>query len=384
MSSPYLAPVTLALLIAISGMLAGCNKSAPAPTTAAKDAIAVDVAIATLSSKAGITVLTGRLEAYRTAEVRARVAGIIEKRTYTEGEDVKAGALLFRIDPAQLIANLAEVEAELAQAKVATEAVSDIAKRSKQLVAIDSISVQQYRKDVYAEKVARAAEQTLAAKVRSAQLQKTYASVTAPISGRARRALVSEGAMVGQDEGTKLTTIEQLDPIYVNFSQPTNDFLLLQKSNTSGANKVVTMPISLKLGDGTRYALPGKLLFSDTAVDPLTDTVAMRALFTNPDHLLLPGMYVQVEFNTPESGATVLVPQQALTRTREGAYVMVEDNGHARQVSVHADSLEGKQWRVSSGLSGGERVILDGSALGDGQAVAVKPSTTNSAVADNK
>ena len=190
--------------------------------------------------------------------------------------------------------------------------------------------------------------------------------------------------MVGQDEGTKLTTIEQLDPIYVNFSQPTNDFLLLQKSNTSGANKVVTMPISLKLGDGTHYALPGKLLFSDTAVDPLTDTVAMRALFTNPDHLLLPGMYVHVEFNTPESGATVLVPQQALTRTREGAYVMVEDNGHARQVSVQADSLEGKQWRVSSGLTGGERVILDGSALGDGQAVAVKPSTTNSAVADNK
>lgn len=384
MPSPNLAPVALALLIAVSGMLAGCNKTAPASANAAPEAIAVDVAVATLSNKSGITVLTGRLEAYRTAEVRARVAGIVEKRTYIEGQDVKAGALLFRIDPAQLIATLAETEAELAQQKVATEAVSDIAKRSKQLVDIDSISVQQYRKDLYAEKVARATEQTLAAKVRSAQLQKTYANVTAPISGRARRALVSEGAMVGQDEGTKLTTIEQIDPIYVNFSQPTNDFLALQKSNGATANKAVTMPINLKLSDGSDFAQAGKLLFSDTAVDPLTDTVAMRALFDNPDHLLLPGMYAQVEFNTPQSGPTVLIPQQALTRTRDGAYVMVEDHGHARQVSVKADSLEGKQWRVSSGLSGGERVILDGSALGNGQAVAIKPSTTISAVADNK
>ncbi|MEB0079567.1 efflux RND transporter periplasmic adaptor subunit [Pseudomonas sp. CCI3.2] len=384
MSSPYLAPVTLALLITVGGMLAGCNKSAPAPSVSAHDAVAVDVALATLSDKASVTVLTGRLEAYRTAQVRARVAGIIEKRTYTEGEDVKAGALLFRIDPAQLIANLQEVEAELAQAKVATEAVSDIAKRSKQLVAIDSISVQQYRKDLFAEKVARAAEQSLAAKVRSAQLQKTYASVTAPISGRARRALVSEGAMVGQDEGTALTTIEQIDPIYVNFSQPTNDFLALQNSNTSGLKASATMPINLKLGNGHRYAHSGTLLFSDTAVDPQTDTVAMRAVFNNPDHLLLPGMYVQVEFHAPDAGPTVLIAQQALTRTRAGAYVMVEDNGHARQVSVHADSLEGKQWRVTSGLSGGERVILDGSALADGQAVAVKPSTSTSAVAESQ
>jgi multidrug efflux system membrane fusion protein len=363
-------------------MLSGCEK--PPTTALAEKKTLVDVVIAVRSSQPPTTVLTGRLEAYRTAEIRARVAGIVEKRTYTEGSEVKAGALLFLIDPAPMKASLAAAEAELAQAGATADAATDVAQRSKQLRDYDSISIQQYRKDLYLEKQLRAAEQLAAAKVRSARLQLDYASVTSPIAGRARRAMITEGAMVGQDEGTKLTTVEQIDPIYVNFSQPANEFLALRKATVVLEKNNAPMPVNVRLGDGSLYGTPGKLLFSDTAVDPLTDTVAMRALFSNPDHLLLPGMYVQVEFAHPEGQPAVLIPQHALTRTRTGAFVMLDDNGHARQVPITADTLEGKQWRVTSGLSGGERVILDGGALSNGQAVEAKPLTTNSSVAQRQ
>jgi len=378
---PFL-PATFACLIAFGALLSGCEK--PPASALAEQKTLVDVVIAARSSQPPTTVLTGRLEAYRTAEIRARVAGIVEKRTYIEGSDVKAGALLFLIDPAPMKASLAAAEAELAQAGATADAATDVAQRSKQLRDYDSISIQQYRKDLFLEKQLRAAEQLAAAKVRSARLQLDYASVTSPIAGRARRAMITEGAMVGQDEGTKLTTVEQIDPIYVNFSQPANEFLALRKATVVLEKSNAPIPVNVRLGDGSLYGTPGKLLFSDTAVDPLTDTVAMRALFSNPDHLLLPGMYVQVEFEHPESQPAVLIPQHALTRTRTGAFVMLDDNGHARQVPVTADTLEGKQWRVTSGLSGGERVILDGGALSNGQAVQAKPLTSNSSLAQRQ
>lgn len=369
----------LVLSIATSGMLVGCDKPASPTQAAAAGPIAVDVATATPALEPRTTVLTGRLEAFRTAEVRARVAGIVEQRTYTEGAAVKAGDLLFRIDSAPFAADLAAAEAELAQARVAAESASDIARRSQQLVVDNSISVQQSRQDLFAEKRAKAAVLSAAAKVRSARLQLDYASVKSPIAGRARRALVSEGAMVGQDEGTPLTTVEQLDPIYVNFSQPASDFLALGEAlkDSPGAARV-----TLRLSDGSLYKRAGKLLFTDTAVDPKTDTVALRAQFDNPEQLLLPGLYVQVEFERAGGHHDVLIPQHALTRTRNGAYVMVLKDGHARQVNVQAQTLQGRQWRVSAGLAGGEQVILDGGALGDGQAVAVKPSADTGTVAD--
>ncbi|WP_268797318.1 efflux RND transporter periplasmic adaptor subunit [Pseudomonas huanghezhanensis] len=374
--------IAIVAVFALFSVLSGCEK--PQPAAIIEQPIRVDVVTAVRSSKAPTTVLTGRLEAYRTAEIRARVAGIVEKRTYTEGSEVKAGALLFLIDPAPLKASLAAAEAELAQAGATADAASDVAQRSRQLRDYDSISVQQYRKDLFLEKQLRAAEQLAAAKVRSARLQLDYASVTSPITGRARRAMITEGAMVGQDEGTKLTTVEQIDPIYVNFSQPATEFLALRKATVTQEKNSEPMPVNVRLGDGSLYGTPGKLLFSDTAVDPQTDTVAMRALFSNPDHLLLPGMYVQVEFQRPEAQTAVLIPQHGLTRTRTGAFVMLEVNGHARQVAVTADTLEGKQWRVTSGLTGGERVILDGGALSDGQAVQAKSLTSNSSVAERQ
>lgn len=174
--------------------------------------------------------------------------------------------------------------------------------------------------------------------------------------------------------------MEQIDPIYVNFAQPAGDYLALRRSLAGSGKGPAAARVSLRLGDGSAYALTGTLLFADSAVDPKTDTVAMRALFDNPDHLLLPGMYVQVELALPDAGRAVLIPLRALTRTREGAYVMLDDNGHARQQEVRADSLEGRQWRVTDGLVGGERVILEGGALAQGQAVEAKPTPADASV----
>ncbi|HFL5983593.1 TPA: efflux RND transporter periplasmic adaptor subunit, partial [Pseudomonas aeruginosa] len=302
--------------ILLAGLLLGACKPEPTAQTVGDTPIAVDIAIATPSTQARSVQLTGRLEAYRTAEIRARVEGIVEQRSYVEGQEVQAGDLLFRIAPEPLQAELSAAEAEQAQAHAAREAAADVARRSRQLMEDDSISAQQYRKDLFAEQQARAAEQSAEAKVRSARLRLAYASVTTPIAGRARRALVSEGALVGQDEGTPLTTVEQIDPIYVNFAQPAGDYLALRRSLAGSGKGPAAARVSLRLGDGSAYALTGTLLFADSAVDPKTDTVAMRALFDNPDHLLLPGMYVQVELALPDAGRAVLIPLRALTRTR--------------------------------------------------------------------
>ncbi|MBF8642487.1 MULTISPECIES: efflux RND transporter periplasmic adaptor subunit [Pseudomonas] len=362
-------------LLALAVLLQGCEPTEKTAETQTPAVPKVDIATVTPSTEPLTTRLTGRMEAYRTAEVRARVEGIVEARTYQEGQEVKAGTLLFRIDPAPLKAELAAAEAELAQARAAADAAEDIAKRSRQLMADESISAQQYRKDFFTEKQARATQKAAEAKVQSARLKLAYANVTSPIAGRARRAEVTEGALVGQDEGTKLTTVEQIDPIYVNFAQPMADSLALRQS-LQQADKREKPILRLRLSNGSTYPLNGTLLFSDWAVDEKTDTVAMRAIFDNPDHLLLPGMYVQVELQQPGQTQAVLIPQQALTRTREGAYTMVVDeSNHAHSRPISADTLEGSQWRVTDGLKAGERVILSGSALKDGQAVEPKQAT---------
>lgn len=368
------APWTATLAIVTGALLVGCH---PAETAAPAPQPVVEVAVATPSSLSQTLHLTGRMTAYRRAQVRARVQGIVQNRAYTEGEEVRAGQLLFRIDPTQMNVDLASAEAEHAQAAAAAEAAKDIAQRSKQLVEDHSVSMQQYRKDFFAEKQAVAMEQLALAKVRSARLQLEYATVTSPIAGRARKAMVSEGAMVGQDEGTVLTTVEQIDPIYVDFSEPGADFLALRKTHLAHPDDPTVQAVNLELSDGSRYSLVGKLDFSDSAVDPRTDTVALRAVFANPDHLLLPGMYVQVELERANANRGILVPQQALGRAEKGAYVMVAQDGLAHQVYVQADHLEGKHWRVDSGLLGGEKIILGGSALRDGQPVQIRETTAS-------
>ncbi|EGD04048.1 periplasmic multidrug efflux lipoprotein precursor, partial [Burkholderia sp. TJI49] len=231
------------------------------------------------------------------------------------------------------------------------------------LVRDRAVSERDHTEAVADDAQARAEVASAKAELARAQLQLDYATVTAPISGRARRALVTEGALVGQDQATPLTTVEQLDPIYVNFSQPAADVDALRRAVKSGrATGIAQQDVAVTLlrADGTAYPLKGRLLFSDLAVDPTTDTVAMRALFPNPDRELLPGAYVRIALDTAIDRQAILVPRDALLRTADRTSVrVVGANDKVKDVEVVADRMSGRDWRITRGLSGGERVIVD-------------------------
>lgn len=355
-----LAPVALAAMLAVAGCGKGDNDKAP-------EAIQNATVVTVRPTAVPMTVeLPGRLDAYRQAQVRARVAGIVTARTYEEGQDVKQGAVLFRIDPAPLKAARDAAQGALAKAQAAALAASDKRRRYDDLVRDHAVSERDHTEAVADDTRAKADVASAKAELARAQLQLDYATVTAPISGRARRALVTEGALVGQDQATPLTTVEQLDPIYVNFSQPAADVDALRRAVKSGHATGIAqhdVTVTLRRADGTAYPLKGKLLFSDLAVDPTTDTVAMRALFPNPERELLPGAYVRIALDAAVDQRAILVPRDALLRTAERTSVrVVGTNGKVKDVEVVADQMSGRDWRITRGLSGGERVIVDNAA----------------------
>ncbi|ONB77813.1 efflux transporter periplasmic adaptor subunit [Burkholderia pseudomallei] len=306
--------------------------------------------------------LPGRLDAYRQAEVRARVAGIVTARTYEEGQEVKRGAVLFRIDPAPFKAARDAAAGALEKARAAHRAALDKRRRYDELVRDRAVSERDHTEALADERQAKAAVASARAELARAQLQLDYATVTAPIDGRARRALVTEGALVGQDQATPLTTVEQLDPIYVNFSQPAADVESLRRAVKSGRAAGIAqqdVEVTLVRPDGSTYARKGKLLFADLAVDPSTDTVAMRALFPNPERELLPGAYVRIALDRAVARDAILVPRDALLRTADSATVkVVGQNGKIRDVTVEAAQMKGRDWIVTRGLAGGERVVV--------------------------
>ncbi|WP_175655769.1 MexX/AxyX family multidrug efflux RND transporter periplasmic adaptor subunit [Burkholderia ambifaria] len=355
-----LAPVALAAMLAVAGCGKGDNDKAP-------EAIQNATVVTVRPTAVPMTVeLPGRLDAYRQAQVRARVAGIVTARTYEEGQEVKQGAVLFRIDPAPLKAARDAAQGALAKAQAAALAASDKRRRYDDLVRDHAVSERDHTEAVADDTRAKADVASAKAELARAQLQLDYATVTAPISGRARRALVTEGALVGQDQATPLTTVEQLDPIYVNFSQPAADVDALRRAVKSGHATGIAqhdVTVTLRRADGTAYPLKGKLLFSDLAVDPTTDTVAMRALFPNPERELLPGAYVRIALDAAVDQRAILVPRDALLRTAERTSVrVVGTNGKVKDVEVVADRMSGRDWRITRGLSGGERVIVDNAA----------------------
>lgn len=355
-----LAPFALLAMLAVAGCGKGEHEAAP---EAAQRATVLTVRPTAMPL--GVE-LPGRLEAYRQAEVRARVAGIVTARTYEEGQEVKQGAVLFRIDPAPLKAARDAAQGALAKAQAAALAASDKRRRYDDLVRDRAVSERDHTEAVAADAQAKAELASAKAELARAQLQLDYATVTAPIAGRARRALVTEGALVGQDQATPLTTVEQLDPIYVNFSQPAADVDALRRAVKSGrATGIAQQDVAVTLlrADGSAYPLKGKLLFSDLAVDPTTDTVAMRALFPNPDRELLPGAYVRIALDNAVDRQAILVPRDALLRGADRASVkVVGANGKVRDVEVVADQMAGRDWRITRGLAGGERVIVDNAA----------------------
>jgi membrane fusion protein (multidrug efflux system) len=311
-----------------------------------------------------VTELPGRLEASRVAQVRARAAGIVQQRLFREGSDVRAGQVLYRIDPGPYAAAHASAQAQLARAEANLGQASALAQRYKPLVEANAISKQDYVNAVSAQKQAEADVAAARAAVRTSEITLGYASVVAPISGRIGRSLVTEGALVGQGEATPLAMIQQIDPLYVNFTQSVNEVLNLRRALAEGRLKRAGAEgalVHVLLEDGSEHSQPGRLLFADLTVDPNTGQVTVRAEVPNRNALLLPGMYVRVRLEQAKAANAMLLPQQAVNRTPQGDTVMVvAADGKVSPRTVKLGSSQGSDWVVLSGLQPGEQVMVDG------------------------
>ncbi len=305
--------------------------------------------------------IPGRLQAVRTAEVRARVEGILERREYKEGSDVKAGQLLFRIDPRTLAAAVEAARATLAKAKSQDLIAAQNLERMQALVGSKAISKQEYDQAVAAKSQSGADVAAAQAALTRANIDLSYAKVTAPISGRIGRALVTEGALVGKGEATPLATIDQYQPIWVNFSQASADFINLREALRRGHAVASEAPVRLVLENGQEYGQPGKLLFNDLAVDPTTGSVGLRAEFPNPDRELLPGQFVTVRLPIATAENVIVVPQRAVQVSPQGeAVLIVGADGKVAAQPVKTGGLSGSDWIIAQGLKGGEQVIVNG------------------------
>ena len=335
----------------ISTMLAACgaDKKPGAPggpggiPPAEVDIITVAAGTATITQE-----LPGRLQANRTAQVRARVDGIVEKRLFAEGSDVKAGAALFRIDPRNYQSTFDSAKADLDVAKLTLE-------RYRPLLDIKAVSKQEV--DLAEARVKQAEAALTRARV---DLENT--TVPAPISGRIGRAMLTEGALASRGEATLLATIEQLDPIYVNFTQPGSDVQRIRKALKEGKLKDAEgARVELVLENGSIYSQPGKLLFSDMAVDPATGSISLRALFPNPERELLPGTFVRIRFPEAVADGVLRVPQRAVMAGPQGQYVLLVD-GESKVVPrpVKTGGMSSDEFVIAEGLKGGEQVIVNG------------------------
>ena len=365
-------PRRAAIAAAVAGVLAlaACGKS-EAPAKGAPGAGGappppeVGVVVATPTDVGLVTELPGRLEASRVAEVRARAAGILQKRLFREGSDVKAGQPLFNIDPAPYAAAAQSAQASLARAEANAVQAKALAERYKPLVEANAVSKQEYLNAVASAKTAEADIAVARASLQTAKISLGYASVTAPISGRIGRALVTEGALVGQGDATALAVVQQIDPMYVNFTQSASDVLKLRRAMEAGqfkrASGADAASVRVVLEDGSEYALPGKLLFSDLTVDSTTGQVTLRAEVPNPKGELLPGLYVRVKVEQAQATNAITVPQQAVTRTQQGDTLTVVDaEGKMHKRTVKISAAQNNQWIVLDGLKAGEQVMVDG------------------------
>lgn len=362
---PTMKTSSIALIAALA--LVACGKGQPGaggPAGAAGQMPPTEVVVMNVSkSQAPVTYrLSGRVAALRTAEVRARVEGILEHRLFTEGGEVKAGQTLFQIDRRTLEANLASAKAALSRAEASAMIAGQTVTRYRSLAKEQGVSKQELDQAEAQYKQAEADVAAQRANVLNAGINLSYANVTAPISGRVGRAFVTEGALVGRGEATHLATIEQLDPIYVNFTQSSGDLLKLKQMLKSGKLKAVDqLPVTLTLEDGTLYPIPGKLLFSEQTVDPATGSVSLRAEFANPERLLLPGMFGTIDLAQGQIDNAIRVPQRAVTLSQQGASVFVVDKaGKVSVRPVKTGGFSGQDWLISAGLEAGEQVIVEG------------------------
>lgn len=345
-------------------LLAACDKSPSQPQAQQAPPPEVGVVAMQAESVPLQRSLVGRLSAFRSADVRARVAGVLQKRVYQEGSDVKQGDILFEIDPAPLQAALNAALATQAQAQATYANARVAAGRARDLAPKGFVSRADRDNAEAAERSAAAAVKQAQANVDSARINVGYATVRAPIAGRAGKQEVTEGALVGQGEATLLTTIEQVDPLYVNFTLSVAELGKMRAAREAGHATLAATgqaEVRIKLSDGGTYAHAGVLNFSDTSVDPATGAVRLRAQIPNPDRDLLPGMYVTIEASLGEQHGIFRVPQAAVQRDATGPYVLVvgPDGNVARKDIKAADSQDG-HWLATEGIAPGDQVIVSG------------------------
>ncbi|WP_431282555.1 efflux RND transporter periplasmic adaptor subunit [Humitalea sp. 24SJ18S-53] len=358
-----LAAPASALVLAL--LAAGCKEQQSQAAPAAPPPAAVTV-VTLRQQPVPITIeLPGRTAAYRTAEVRPQVGGVVRERLFAEGQDVQAGQPLYQIDPAQLQASLDSAEASL-QRNEATAASAEITvNRYRPLVRARAVSQQDLDNAEASLRQAQADVALARAAVQSARINLDFTRVTSPIPGRTGRSSVTPGALVTADQANALVTITQLDPIYVDMTQPSSRLLRLRRDVASGAlrrDDAGAAVVKLVLEDGSEYAAPGQLQFSEVIVDPGTGSVTLRAVFPNPQGLLMPGMFVRARVEEGVTDRALLVPQQAVTRTPRGeATTMVVDAENKVSARIiQAERAVGTTWLVTAGLQAGDRVIVEG------------------------
>lgn len=361
MTRPHARLVPLALSLSL--VLAACGGGAPAQQPPAMQAVPVTV----VTLKPQDTVLTrelpGRTSPFLVAEVRPQVSGIIRRRLFTEGGEVKAGQALYQIDDAAYRADANSARAALARAQAALVTARLNAQRSAELVKVDAVSRQDNDNAQATLRQAEADVKAAQAAVDGTGVTLGYARLTSPLSGRIGKSSVTQGALVSAGQAVPLATVQQLDPIYVDLTQSSAELLALRKGLANGslaAND--TLPVTVLLEDGTPYSHEGKLAFSEVTVDPSTGSFALRVVVPNPDGVLLPGMYVRAVIGNGERHDAILVPQRGIARDPKGntSAMVVGKDGKVEQRPVKVSRTVGDQWLVEAGLKAGDKVIIEG------------------------
>jgi membrane fusion protein (multidrug efflux system) len=369
-----LGPLFRAVTIIAPMFLVACGgkKERPAPSPPEAGFVVVRTETVPLQIE-----LAGRTAAFEMSEVRPQVSGVVKARLFTEGSIVRQGQTLYQIDPSLYQAAVAEARANVASAEATREAAEARAGRFRPLAAIEAVSKQDYTDAQATARQAAAAVAQNRAALDTASINLRFTRVPAPITGRIGRSIVTTGALVTTNQADPLTTIQRLDPIYVDIQQSSADLLALRRSLASGGVVPSSAAVRLQLEDGSAYSASGTVQFAEAMVDPATGTVTLRARFPNPSGLLLPGMYVRAQLSQATARDAILVPQQGIARSPRGeATVMLVGPGNkAVQRDVSANRTVGDKWLVTSGLKPGDRLIVEGlGRIKAGQAIRPVPA----------
>lgn len=344
--------------IVCAALLAGCDGQDNVQQHAQPPQVSIHIVKS--APLAVTTELPGRTDAFRVAEVRPQVSGIILRRNFSEGSDVKAGQSLYQIDPATYQAAYDSAKGDLVKAQAAANIAHLTVKRYVPLVGTQYVSKQEYDQAVANAQQADASVVAAKAGMESARINLAYTKVTSPIDGRIGKSSVTEGALVTNGQSTALATVQQLDPIYVDVTQSSGEFMRLKQTSLQKGENASS--VELIMENGQPYPLKGTLQFSDVTVDESTGSITLRALFPNPQHMLLPGMFVRARIDEGTQPEAILVPQQGVTRTPRGdaTVLVVNDKNQVETRTIVAPQAIGDRWLVTKGLKNGERVIVSG------------------------